>query len=119
MKKRPQWFPMDLSIKPIIDRLTDEQAGIVLKKSLESFEDGTVPDRYGLSEMGELALEMLMHEIEEANLAYRQKVSAGRKGGLKKAENQKKQEQEAPGQEEKTEVNTSDSDDEWDLPFGD
>lgn len=114
--KRPDWYPTHLALKPIIKRLSNEEAGKVYKMSLDAFDDGTVPEADGLSEMGQLAIELTLGYQTEALQAYQQKVEAGRRGGLKKAENQKQQKTEEKTENSNKETDVSE-DDRWTLPF--
>ena len=42
--KRPQWFKLQIAIRPLIDAVDSEAVGDALKLALEYFETGSLPE---------------------------------------------------------------------------
>ena len=78
---RPFWFKLDMSVKPLIDAIPDENAGRAIKAALEYFETRE-PITAGDSDPLTLAAFLAMKgSVDNAYSEYEQRIENGKKGG--------------------------------------
>ena len=78
---RPFWFKLDMSVKPLIDAIPDENAGRAIKAALEYFETRE-PITAGDSDPLTLAAFMAIKgSVDDAYAEYEERVENGKKGG--------------------------------------
>ena len=76
--KRPSWFKLFLHTKPVIDAVSDEDAGRALKAALHYFDTGITVEPDGSAK---IAYALLKQAVDEANADYARNIENGRKGG--------------------------------------
>lgn len=77
---RPFWFKIDMSIKPLLDAVPDENAGRAIKAALEYFEtrQSVFPNDDPLTLAPLIAMKTA---VDDAYSEYEQRIENGKKGG--------------------------------------
>ena len=86
--KRPSWFKMFRHQKPLIDSVSNETAGIVIKAAFEYFETGEIPQLEPL----EFALfSSIKQYIDESYEDFERKSEQNRQKALKRWNEERKE----------------------------
>lgn len=83
--KRPSWFKMFRHQKPLIDSVSNETAGIVLKAAFEYFETGEIPQ---LEPLEFAMFSSIKQYIDESYEDFERKSEQNRQNVLKRWKSQ-------------------------------
>lgn len=78
---RPFWFKLDMSVKPLIDAIPDENAGRAIKAALEYFETRQAVSSQDTDPLTLAAFLAMKGSVDNAYSEYEQRIENGKKGG--------------------------------------